>query len=502
MPRRSNRIVFMVLTLTALSLYWGCTQPEDVVSDVTTTRLTLVPERLPTLPDSMDYELWVTDGSENISLGKFKYDQVSRTFDKADGTADNVFEFPGDLLKHSMDGFDKVFDYTMIFVSVEAKDDNDNVPGPIMLRDAVTDPEDEAIHMVFQNADSTIADATVRYNMESVSDRQRNIGDGSGVWFSTYVFDTLELPDTLHFDVSFESDSLGDLEIDSIFNNAGEFVRLDTLNADEILIWTKSGVDSAWVETTEVFFGADTVYLGPRPLYHIGYRVLLDSVKDTIAPYVGYKLSYTNYDTVPNDILLDMFIQDEFALPNYGPDWKYKGWAVSSTARLLDGNPGTLLSNVISDRMTPPAWRYDLIGGMIIPGADGALITTGTFSEITQPDDGNPFVLDDSVVPLFPGEDFLDVAALSARYGPGLTAAIDLLPGSVSNLGTVFITLEPSNFTDSTTNFPLFAFLAPMPPSRFWVSGSFVQENMRNGVTTTSGDTQGFPQITVEVETF
>ncbi len=505
MPRRSNRIVFLTLTLTALSLYWGCSQPEDVVSNVTTTRLTLIPERLPTLPDNMDYELWVTDDIDTTSLGKFKYDQEMRTFTKADGTTDNIFDFSGDLLKHHLDqNENKIYDYTTIFVTVEAQDDNDNLPGPIMLRDAVTNPEDEQIELLFQNAeavDTNIIDATVRFNYESVSDRQRTVNDGSGIWFTTYQFGMLHLPDTLRHDVILDSVYLGTLEIETIYNNAGNIVLIDTVNRDEIIVKSPFAIDSTKVETTEVTFGEDTIYLGPTPLLHIGYRVFLDSQTDTIAPFYKGKVDYifVPSDTVPKDIPLDMFSQDDFGLPDYGADWKYKGWIVSTTARTLGGTP---LVDLISDRLTPPAWRYDLIGANTLPGAEGALITTGSFSLIDKPDDDNPYVLDTTVIPQYPGEDFLNPAAMQARYN--FSDGIDLLPNGVNNKGTVFITLEPTNFTSDTTNFPLFAFMLAMPNSKAAIPSfnGVVQETMNNRTQTNRADLQGFPKITIEVETF
>ena len=502
MPRRSNRLIFLILTLTAISLYWGCTQPKDVISDVSSSRLTLVAERLPTLPGDMVYELWVGEANgDNISLGKFSYDQVNRKFLETDSTPrGNQFTLEDDLLKQYWDEDDKKWKYwfNKIFVSVENNpDDNGAAPGPIMLQDVVTEPSDDQIELRFQNADTTIGDATVRYNLESVSDGNRwSSSVGQGLWFTSYGEVSKDLPDTLSFSVGFVEYEIGTLELAILYDSANNSVGVDTLNSDEIFKPSPSYVAYAYPETTEITFGPDTVYLDATPLNHIGYRVeIVDSI-DSTPPYMGNNLTYTNYDTVSNSVTLDIFSQDEFDLPDYGPDWHYKGWIVSTTAKTTPG--ATKLSDFITARFSPPAWRYNTPMVDHLPGATGALISTGTFSFVDSVDDGNPYVLDPLLVPLYPGEDFVNTSALFDSFG--VAEKFDLLPSGI-NYGSVFITIEPSNF-NANTNFPLIAFGSALPSSKSGVSGTSVTLDMWNWTQTIETDQIGFPQITVDVETF
>lgn len=508
MPRRSNRLIFLILTLTALSLGWGCTQPKDVISDVSSTRLTLIAERLPTLPAGMDYELWVSDiNGDDISLGKFKYDQVNRVFLEIDRTPrGNEFTLEDDLLKQYWDEETKQWKYwfTKVFVSVENNpDDNGASRGPIMLEDVVTEPTDDQIELRFQNkTEEAIGDATVRFNLESVSDGNRSTASvGQGLWFTSYREVSKDLPDTLHFDVALIPDTI-EAEWGIVYDENGDSIGVEITNRDEIFVMGPRSILSEGADTTEIVFGPDTVYLGNLDLQHISYSVEFLKDTPTVAPYVLYTPVFSNWDTVPRTVILDLFSQDDFNLPDYGPDWHYKGWVVSATARTVDisNNPtATLLSDFITARFTPPAWRYNTPTYQRIPGDTGALISTGTFSYVDSVDDGNPYVLDPLLVPQYPGEDFLNTSALFDSFG--VAEKFDLIPNSGPNSGAVFISIEPSNF-NANTNFPLIAFGKALPSTKSLVWGTFVQENMSNWTQTINTDQTGFPQITVEVETF
>ena len=503
MSRRSNRLIFLILTLTALSLYWGCSQPKDVISDVTSSRLTLIAERLPTLPSGMVYELWVSEANgEATSLGKFSYDHVNRVFLEAFYTTprSNEFTLEDDLLKQYWDEDDEEWKYwfTSVFVSVETIPDGSRTGhGPIMLQDFVTEPSEDQIELRFQTRDEAIGEAMVLYNMESVSDGNSSSASvGQGLWFAAYRQDTKYLPDTTGCTVTFTPDEIGDLETEIIYDTLGDSIGVDTLNGDEIFIWSYYQVSDSGQELDTITFGSDTVYLGSTPLLHTGFRVELDSQIDSLAPYMWNEVHFV-YDTVVRNVTLDIFTQDEWGLPDYGPDWLYKGWIVSSTARTA--STGTLLHSFIKDRFTPPAWTYNTPTHELIPGDTGVLLPTGTFRNMDQPDDANPFVLDPLLVPPYPGEDFVDAAALGVAYGKA--EVFDLLPNGFVNSGTVLITLEPSNF-NSSTNFPLIAFGKRLPSSKAFVSGDEVGIDMWNWTQTLETSPIGLPQITIEIERF
>ena len=513
MPRRSNRVIFLILTLTALSLFMGCTQPEDVISEVTSTRITLVPERLPTLPGGMVYELWVTDvDGGNVSLGKFSYDQVNRVFLESDGAtvrADGAkFTFDDDLLKTYVyyDASNRPhtdFWYSQVWVSVEnTPDDNGAEPGPSMLSDRVTVPSEDLIELRFQNKDTTLGDAIVRYNLESVSDANRFTSSvGQGLWFSAYQEATKPLPDTLHYAVSLIPDTV-ELEIEIIYNDDGDSIGYTVLDLD---LWNQlntkgpRSIISQYAETTDVLFGPDTIYLSTTPWRHIGYRVDFEEDIDTFPPYVLYspRFQYVASDTVPRTITLDIFSQDEYNLPDYSPwGWHYKGWVVTSTGKTTGGQS---LTSVIDARFTPPAWPYNSPTNKLIPGDDGALLSTGIFNKVDTADLQNPFILNRNLVPDYPGEDFLNTDSLFDRYG--VAEAFDLLPDGSVGAGTAFITIEPNNF-NANTNFPLIAFGQALPTAKSAVSGTNVSVTMRNWTPTLTTDLRGFPLIRVEIERF
>ena len=518
MSRRNNRLIILIMILTTLSLFWGCSQPENVLSDIGNSRLTLITERLPALPSGMVYELWVTDiNSSDVSLGKFSYDHVNRMYFEPYDTGDtiapversNVFWLEDDLLKQYEDENELHYWFTSIFVSVETfpVDNNGADHGPIMLHDVVTDPSDDQIEMRFQNKVTTdpLSDATVRFNMETVSDGNNYTSSlGQGLWFSTYRLDFLYLPDTTSIDIVLVSDTI-EAEISIIYDEFGDSIGYEILNTEDIYKKTILSVDTAYLDSTIVTFGADSIYLDSDTLWHKRYAVEFewDSLTENhTAPYVitTYYPENIVYDTVW--VALNLFEQDDFALPDYGDDWKYKGWIVSSTAVASPSNVS--LSSLIPDRFTPPAWKYNSPVNELIPGDDGVLVSTGTFSVVDDPDDANPFVLNPLLVPPYPGEDFVNAIKLDSAYGTGLTEKFDFLP-SGTNYGTAFITLEPSNF-NGNTNFPLIVFGKRLPSSKGDAnvdnSAEWTDFDMWNWSQTVETDLIGFPQITVEVERF
>ena len=130
MTRRVNRLLFIALTVIVVTLYFGCTQPDDIVSPVSLTTLTLSAQLLPEAPDGMAYELWAVKltGSDTVytSMGKFDYNRAEKKFTDLAGverTDKNVFSLDGDI-----------YSYDWIAVSVETNPDNEvSLPGPTML---------------------------------------------------------------------------------------------------------------------------------------------------------------------------------------------------------------------------------------------------------------------------------------------------------------------------------------------------------------------------------
>jgi hypothetical protein len=481
MPRRNNRLIFLILGLIVMSVVWSCSQPDDVLTGISSTKITLSEQRLPTLPDSMAYELWVlnTTTDDYVSLGKFLYDKPTGTYHNLDGTErSNEFILNGDI-----------YNFDFVAVTVENNPDpNKELPGSVMLGDVVSDPNEDPIELVFPEKDS-LWRATARYNMEGVSDNNRNIGVGSGVWFTSYQMSTKSFPDTTL--IVYEVDSaLAAVDVECEVDSDGNTLGCDTLNFDELYAPREHAIDSVWYETTLVVYGPDTLLLG-APRNHIGPRVHIDSIVDSTAPWYDYSFSVDQVAStiVPRTDTLDIFAQGDLGVPDYSDEgWHYKGWIVSP---YLD-------TNAIAARMTPPAWPYASLFDVLMTGSYGALITTGSFYRMNQPDlDGNPFAVSDKV-PQYPGEDFLNSSALQATYG---ITSVNLEPLLDGNVGTVFITLEPDNF-NSTTNFPLFAFVKSVPWSRSTIAANLVQIDMTNWTSTLDNDLRGFPKIKVSIERY
>lgn len=480
MPRRNNRLIFLILGLFVMTIVvWGCSQPDDVLTGIANTKITLSEQRLPTLPEGMAYELWVlnSETDDYVSLGKFLYDKSTGTYHNLDGT-----ERSNEFILHN-----DIYKFDLLVVSVE--NDPDPYPqyiGPPMLLDLVTDPNEDPIELVFPGKDY-LWRATARYNMEGVSDNNRSAGDGSGIWFTSYQRSTKSFPDTTLIVYEVDSD-LANVDVECEVDGEGVTLKCDTLNFEELYAPREHAIDSVWYETTLVTYGPDTLLLG-APRKHVGPRVKIDSIIDSTAPWYDYTFKVDQSTIVPQTDTLDIFAQGDLGVPNYyAYYWHYKGWVVSP---YLD-------TNVITARMTPPAWPYASLFDVLMTGSYGALITTGSFYQMDQPDlDGNPFAVSDKV-PQYPGEDFLNSSALQAAYG---ISSVNLEPLSNGNVGTVFITLEPDNFS-STTNFPLFVFVKSVPPARTSITGTAVQVDMTNWTSTLDNDLRGFPKIKVSIERY
>ncbi len=296
---------------------------------------------------------------------------------------------------------------------------------------------------------------------------------GFGLWFGNYRRSLDSLRDTISG------------KVDSIT------IKIDTFDKPDTF------VSARLIENIEVLqqrrvFGLDT----------LNQTVIrFDSIKftDSTPPETAY-IPWWTYETVPpldepaRELHSDTFSQDDYRLPNFEQyGWKYKGWVVSP---LIDRSAGVL---------NPPAWSrpYNdtLHNDIRIPGDYGGLLTTGTFSEIGQPDDANLYTLSDRVPPL-PGDEFWQ--NLPNNHPP-----VNLIPNQGDNTGTVFITLEPIDLqgTNAVTNFPLFVMIRNIPSDR----DTFTQDSSSTGTpiftsmhnwTQHTDPGRGFPRVKAAISRY
>ena len=178
MSNRIRRLLILAALIAATTVYWGCSQPADVLAPFSTSEVTLNPQLLPANFPGMHYQLWVSNTQDTVSLGRFGYDEFNKRFLEVDGS------LRADSNLFTLD--DNIFKFSKLFVSIEEDvDPAPSSPGPIMLIDDVTLPSDLSVDLVFPLSD-ILWDATARYNMETTSDSDRLAWDGNGIWFSTY----------------------------------------------------------------------------------------------------------------------------------------------------------------------------------------------------------------------------------------------------------------------------------------------------------------------------
>ncbi|MDZ4723080.1 MAG: hypothetical protein SGI97_04135 [candidate division Zixibacteria bacterium] len=506
MSIRDIRFASLLTTLAAVAVFSGCSQPDDVLTPVSTTNLSLKIERLPSPPPGMVYELWVSRKpvrdtnlatSDLRSITRFSYLKDSIESILLDSNyrpvTNSQFTLPADL-----------FDFKSVFVSVEdsANDPDPARPASIMLTDNINGQDDQTLRLNFPLSErlwSTI----VRFNMEGITDNNRNLGDGSGIWFSSYrgILDTLL--DT------FDIENINNSRIDEIVPIIGPPPLRDTLNLTELKAEYVFNIINDRPDTMLIDYGPDNLLIGVDSFQHIFIRY--DSVMqaDTTYPYTRRDIRFDTRTTLKT-IRIDIFSQDNFGLPDYSAwGWQWKGWIVVPPTV---ATPQNSLGN-----MTRPAWRDLTDSKNWIPGSNGGLFTTGTFTDITMADDGNPYTLQlfrgfdstgDSTfkVPNKPGEDFLNSAALMADFG---IPSLNFMPNATGNVGTVFISLEPYNRLTDTTNFPLIAFLRELPSNRNEISPplgrvDLVQVTMFNKTSTVFGTNTGtgFPEISITFSRF
>ena len=494
-----NRLLFLIFALVLVVLIWGCAQTDDITARISVTEIYLEPNLLPTAPAGMIYQLWAArkpvtsmsiPANELMSIGRFSYisdDTISAFLNESDSLrADsNLFRLDGDIL-----------DYSTLFVTIQ-EDGDSTTPGPIMLLTPISTRANE-LSMRYPLNDMLTDDASIAFNMEGVTDGNRFANDGGGVWFTFYQASQINLPDTIGVTITFTEDT-----IDPVIDPGSG----DTLNLSEF--HDPDNIDSIIYsfDTIPYFFGRDTIVFvnefGPGTpqdtLKHVSTTRTVYRSPDNTFPFTVRDLNTEVFDTVINFITLNVFLPSGFEMPDFSDwGWKYKGWVTSTQI------PNTWLGS-----MTLPAWDITPSGSKLVPGANGGLLTTGTFSKTDRPDDSDPFtfMIADHVIdtgagpetvykrPLAPGEDFLDSVALDT-LGITNTGAINLLPLPAGNTyGSIFISLEPVNRVTDTTNFPLIPFIRSFPAT--WPAPNSTDIWLLN-YSSTDLVTAGFPLIKVK----
>lgn len=479
MPRRFKSLFAIVLAVSAISLLTSCSQTDDIITPIYRSEIFLSPERLPNNPPGMIYTIWVLKEIEDINgnvidttyayVGMFGYDQKKVQFldeNNEPRPDSNAFVFEGDL-----------FGQTQLFVAIDTLNFSTLDPGPMMLVDDITDPSEDRVELRFPQSDS-LWNSTVRYNMETMTDgdytNARFSNDGFGIWFSNYRTQLVQLRDTFAL-TGFSVTATTKHTLPA--GTTADTSIIDTINYS--------------VDTTMVVVGQDL----ENGIYALDtFRVIKANFDyvfsiDTDSPWVHYEPVLTFQEDILRTFTVDLFSQDDFGLIDYsGMGWKYKGWIVSPNI-----NPA-----LVNTRITLPAWLLGIEAAF--PGAEGGMLTTGTFGDITKGDDANPYSSTENPdrVPPFPGEDFLNglpVGVLDTSSTDGL------LDGTPNNIGTVFLSLEPENFNSDTTNFPLIVMVGPLPTATSQLAGA-------NNIFTLTGKMQtndqwtGFPSIKVSFKLF
>jgi len=470
MLKRPRRFLAMTMVVVAICLYWGCTQPDDIVLDKSQSFIYLQPERLPSNPQGMVYELWVVDELDDEdtdqvlqgaqSIGRFGYDFGTRVFLTENGTerADsNQFILAGDILT-----------WGYLAVTVQNTVTPDIGPGPVMLIDTIVQEFNGDILLKFPLVDS-MYNSILFYNMKIVSLDSPDENDfGSAIWFNTVNFRTEFYAETLSLDSftidTIYIDSIGDEPISSPTNFT---------NIEQQTIYRHFGLDSLSQRR-----------MNYEPSSHIAEPCCPDSTDTTSGTsyWLTTDVDFYFTTTTPVPISFDDHIQIGEALPligNYG--WQYEGWVVSPLIEAAGASLGD---------MTMPAWTaYTNPTNPVLVGIDGGLFSTGTFDSITGPDDGNPNSSTEHAVPPFPGEDFL-FNLPNIGNGP-----VNLVDGSEANGGSAFISLQPSNAVDNTTNFPLIIMTGILPTGVLQVQADSQSFAMWNRSSYTRGSLVGMPRV-------
>jgi hypothetical protein len=511
MRERYNSLLLLALLVTILALLGGCSQPDDVLAPVYSTQLILSPSRLPSPPSGMVYELWLTKNSgEYLSLGKFNWDsKLYRFYDVSGNVIDSAWTINEDALN-----------YDQITLTIEEYPDAEpDSMGPIMLADTLRNPSEDVTKMIFP-MDLWLGQAG--FCITTPTDKNSYSKRASGVWFSYYMFNEVTYADTFDVTISTDRGTRRPLYIDTTWDSTQippTVIKIDTTNLTELaqtldtLRITNEGRDTnlyyiiyldTFVHITSTFdFKAYPVNVTKDTVYVIDTLHLLTRTGSvdvpvtkidtiTIAPFMdyGHTITYPVAAIANHTDTLDYFLPNYQDIPDLnGTKWHYKGWIVSSY----------LAPSASFGALTKPCW----LGGIIdfwINSAEYGLITTGSFKSFDAPDGGNPYSLSGRV-PQLPGEDFL--TNLPDGLGPrGIYFADSLIP-TFTNPGTVIITLEPDNYNNDSTNFPLILFTNESAiPSYNTIANNaphVADYRLRNWSSAVDGNTVGFPAIKVSL---
>ena len=467
MTRRSNRLLLLALAAAALTFYFGCSQPEDIVTPVTTSVLTLNPSKLPSLPNGMVYELWAARSGDTVSLGRFGYDQTNRVFLNESGQVrpeGGSFRVGGDVLA-----------YDWIFMSVEnagAADTDLKAPANCLLRDRATNPRDNQVALVLPYSDS-IFYSTCYFCLSTPSDRDRDTNNmDAGLWFCQYQLEQVNR------DVR--------IGLDSVTYQQKVYPQ----ESIGVVIYTDYTIDPENpLETLQLNYSFDTLEI-------IQARVTIDSViisdpPETVMVANPYWQLGERIDT-----LFDNFTQgtEGFGMVDYSEfGLQYRGWVMAQAVEAQNASVGTF---------TPPVWYRDNLFNVVRWAEGGGLISTGAFGSVEDFDLGNPHSASTRVPP-YPGEDFLVDLPHGAAGPLNLIAKGELryYPGDV------FISLEPWNYKDTTTNFPLILYTGFLPfgakgelyPDT--TSDSPIQYFVMRNLTSPDADI-GMPKVIVDIDRF
>lgn len=472
MRRQLNYLPFLILACMVGLGAVGCTQSDDIVTPVTSTEITLEAQRLPALPNDMIYELWVADSRDAVSLGKFWWDDQARTFlDSAGNARSSTFVLDGDLLS-----------YLAIFVSVEnIPDTNGNRFGPIMLYDVVTNPADQDIQLQFPQFDS-LWQALVYFNVQTASDSSPNTsGNGRGIWLSRYAGRNFLITDTVAISWT---DSVYEVSIppnDSLRYPCS--VAYDSVITQVVEMpgcaFTYRLTDSGHRDTLR-----HTFVKWQRDMC-TSVNNTADTMLDTITqPIPSFVISTHSY-------IRDEYDNSQCILPNISQfGWKYRAWVMTPNVDTAD--------LAAKWKFTAPFWQYKLGGGVnYIPGDAGYLFPVCSFDSLFGPsDDGSPYSLPGITLPCVPGTDFIYQSAMQATFG---IDSLQVLPAATGNVGSVLLTVEPTNYSHDTTNFPLIVAVGNLSSV---VKADRAFYALRPFVRALKGDNIGFPTIYTSVKRY
>ncbi len=526
MQGRYNHLLFIILAITVTGLWFGCTQPDDVMAPISQTQLTLSPDRLPTLPDSLVYYFWAIDSASNdphaYRIGSFIWSsELYKFYDLDTNEIDSVWDINYDVL-------DPFYKYVVLTVEKMGELPVDSVLpvdsiGPIMLKDTLIDPAQSPVKMVFP-LDLWLGNGF--FCVETPTDGNSNSNDVSGLWFTEYIYDRIKYADTFNVRFRFVAGR------DTISRE----IVIDTLTSDTTF-WNCNQyqfgncIDSTEVTDTSLGYDFIGIYVDSADSFAVfypeGYEgepdtlgiAALSETMDTLGITRKHRVVDSNY-TLVDTLVIDSFVHTriEFnyvVLPvNITGEIKdtvvtlYRLNADSSdfieydsTFRiypLVDYNSEMIYAPYVDSQyilvdkflqsyeevpdLYGTKWHYK--GWVLSP----FLQPRSSFGTLDKPV-WNEFYISQELTPVdgglittgsfksFRGRDDSNPYSENKRVPnvPGedflvnLPAGVDSIYLCVPNVdstgsGTVFITVEPDNYGNDWKNFPMVYMDSRMPP--------------------------------------